>query len=274
MYRHVLLFWGFGTLVCAISLAWPGSARGGTSVISVNFTASEGIEGIPAPLQSTSVAGVVAVDHWNNLTSSPISSGQVGGSTSNLINNSNVATTAGVTWSADNTWSYNASYSDPGSDPNALLMSSYLDNGQFGDVKVQVTNVPYAHYSVYVYFSDDNTSYGTTGLYTLTDGNGHSTGIYGRDPGQRFAGTFNQADGTSASDPNAAGNYMVFTGISTSGFSLDASVISVRAPIDGFQIVATSVPEPTSAVLLLTGGLFAAGLRFARRPTRSRGESH
>lgn len=55
---------------------------------------------------------------------------------------------------------------------------------------------------------------------------------------------------------NSEGNYVVFTGITGTSFTLNAggtAGTALRAPINGFQII--QVPEPTSALLVALGSL-------------------
>jgi hypothetical protein len=246
-------FLKFSCLVLGLA-PWLGRQVRGDSAISMHFVAAPGEGGDPGHLLAPGdTAGVVAASNWNNvLTTAPYTS-----SASNLVDNTGLATGANVVATALNTWSYGP---NPYTNPNAIMMSSYLDGGSGFipgvNAVVDVTDVPYKTYEVIVYFSDSGGDpNGTTGVYTLTDGNGASKTFFGWDTAQ-FAGTFIQSTGTYSGDPNSNGNYMIFYGISTSDFSLVASADpslggNLRAPVDSIQIV--QLPEPTSVVLLLAG---------------------
>ncbi|HEV8541706.1 MAG TPA: hypothetical protein VGR78_04890 [Verrucomicrobiae bacterium] len=206
--------------------------------ISVNFVGGGFFNGAPAPLSPTESAGVNPATHWNNLAdNSALSSpGPGSGSAKNLLDDSGAATTAGISWVSDNTWSTPSIATDP----NSRMMRGYLDNGSGDAITLTVSGLTYPAYDVYVYFSDDNTDpvNGTTGAYTLG-----SRTIYGRDPGAYYSGAFVQASGTSATDSNANGNYLVFSGVTGPSFTLTAALISFRAPVNALQIV-NAPPQP------------------------------
>jgi len=89
--------------------------------------------------------------------------------------------------------------------------------------------------------------------------------MYGRDAKDtvQWDGTFVQSFGTSDADATS-GNYVRFTGLTTSSFTLTATPISGDGPINAIQIIAA--PEPASASLLALGLATAALVARVRRP--------
>ncbi len=93
----------------------------------------------------TGEAGVVPMNNWAN-----VAGLNVTGVAVNNNNNANVGTTVTVTTAGDNWDSYNGNQANQ----NAQLLNSYLDNTG-GSMNVSVSGIPYASYSVYVYFNAD-----------------------------------------------------------------------------------------------------------------------
>jgi hypothetical protein len=88
--------------------------------------------------------------------------------------------------------------------------------------------------------------------------------VYGKDTAS-FAGTFIRASGTTAANATS-GNYVEFTGLHASTFTLQAFGVAgdvPRAPINAIQIVAET-PEPSSLILLAIGGLALGGAALRR----------
>ncbi|HLJ16023.1 MAG TPA: hypothetical protein VKV15_16110, partial [Bryobacteraceae bacterium] len=91
-------------------------------------------------------------------------------------------------------------------------------------------------YDVYVYVDGDNGPVTVTGKYTLSGSGITSTSIQATDPpNTNFSGTFTQAT-------NSNGNYVKFTAVQATGFTLTATPVTasdgnLRAPVDGIQIV-------------------------------------
>ena len=124
------------------------------------------------------------------------------------------------------------------------MMKGYIDAQTSQNSSVQVNNLPALFssggYSVYVYFDGDNGTASRQGLYTIG-----ATTLTGTDaPNANFAGSFTQ------SVAGGNGNYVLFTGLSLTSFTLSAAVgsstdIYLRAPINGIQIVANGGPSPS-----------------------------
>jgi hypothetical protein len=233
-----------------------GSAPVDAQTISINVVGGGFVSGTPAPLDPGNRAGVVAVDNWNNVADN-VAVGSVGA----LLDDDGVPTSAAISWSAPNTWSNQITAIDP----NSRMMKGYLD---FGSV-ITVTGVPYALYDVYVYFKSDNaTVAGTVGMFTIAAETkyGANTGLV---PASGEIGAFVEADGSYVGDPAAIGNYVVFRGLSSSDFTLDAAPAIYTSAVTGIQVTAHPPAVTFSstldriAALLATGGIGNAGVASA-----------
>jgi hypothetical protein len=172
------------------------------------------------------VAGVVAKPNWNNASNARSSAPLA------LVDDTGAATAASVTWTASSIWELPTS-DQPGS---ARMMKGYLDTGSLTTTTVTVTGLPIHSYQIYVY-ADGSTSGATrTGMYTISGAGITTTSISLTDQADTdFNGTFKPAK-------NSAGNYVVFSIPSVSGFTITATPGSSsdnypRAPINGIQIV-------------------------------------
>ena len=91
-------------------------------------------------------------------------------------------------------------------------------------------------YAVYVYADGDNGTVTRMGNYQISGGGITTASVNLTDaPSTNFNGTFTQAN-------NSSGNYVVFSGVNATGFTLKAtpefsSNGNVRAPLNGIQIV-------------------------------------
>jgi uncharacterized repeat protein (TIGR03803 family) len=223
---------GIGRIISAFILVAAFQVfHANASVISINFVGG-GVNGTPTPLGPSDSAGVVPATNWNNIAQN-IASGIAG-----VIKDDSVsATTVNVSWTSDNTWSTQI----PQTNPNSEMMKGYLDNPTH-DITVVISGIPYATYDVYVYFNDDNTTTGTVGSYTIG-----ARKIFGRDAGVLFDGTFVEANGVSATDPNANGNYVRFQALSGASFTLTAHPENAghRSPINAIQITPSGPQQVT-----------------------------
>lgn len=199
------------------------SASSGAKTVAINFV------GTGTAMAATETAGVVAVTNWNQATGGSNSSGLALKDVTGTTNGSK------VTWSSDNTWKL------PITDAagNVRMMEGYLDNG-FGDNTVAtVSGLPSDSngYTVYVYADGDNSVNNRAGVYQISGTGVTTTSITLTDSANtNFSGTFKQANGS-------AGNYVVFTGIKATGFTITAipstaSTSTERAPVNAIEIVA------------------------------------
>jgi hypothetical protein len=235
------------------------TAASPAQVISINFDGSgpgsPGTRPGPYDLAPTEVAGALPVANWNNALSQ-------NGTTSNLILATGAATTASVTVSgSNNAWSL------PDPVPfttDGTMMRGYLDSGNTTTTTVNVSGLPsnFSRYNVWVYFDGDNATNDRVSSFTL----GGQT-LFGRDAANvNFNGTFVQVPDTSTTNQQAntpAGNYLVFTGVTGSSFTISTTpAFGIRAPLNALQIQVAPVPEPGSLTLL---GAAAASIWWARR---------
>ena len=215
--------------------------------------------GARTPISGTETAGVVAQQNWNNLSTTS-------GSLSSVIDNSNT-TVSGltVTWGTDGSndfWPFGGgAFANPG-DTNLFSdtlqsRTSTPDGTQPWRVTFSVTGITYASYDIYVYTAGNTGDVGLVNLNGTWSGNAPvgGTSTYFTQTGGA-ASSFIEANPaqTTYSTTAAAANYVLFTDVTGSSFTLNAQPGS-NDGIVGFQIVdnATAVPEPSTCALLLMG---------------------
>lgn len=247
-------------LVLSVLVASTANA----AVISVNFNGGQnGSNGTSTNGAGTvtTTAGAVPSINWNNLAGA--SSGAVG-----VISDAGAAA-GSVAWSSPNTWA--ATGSAPAGGGSATMMSGYLDIGNGASNSVSVTGLSPAFtahgYSVLVYFNGD--SGGTQG-WTAADNAGNTDTGFGRQVGG--GGTNFPLAGPNGFIVSTASTFATATAsnaVLLEGFvGANLTITGVpgndgnRARINGFQIVANTIPEPASLSLLAMGG--AALLRRRR----------
>jgi len=186
-------------------------------IISIHFV------GGGTPMSANETAGVVAAANWNDA---------VGASSQgiSLVDNAGMADGACVSWLGSG--GYNNSLPDtPG---NNRMMRNYLDG--FSTNNVTVSGLPETFtrngYDVYVYAN--GATYGATRVYNYRIG---SASVNLTDPPN------SDTIGAFILGANSPGNYVKFTSLTKSSFTLSASPVSstdpdLRAVINGIQIVA------------------------------------
>ncbi len=224
------------TLAVTGLLIATGSANAET--IGVNFGSERRAVG---PAQS---AGVIAQTNWNNA-SGPTAI------VTDVNNGAGAATTVDVEWASRNTWKTQAANGDG----NTNMMHGYLDDGN-GGFSVTVSEIAYATYDVYIYLSTDMKK----GAYTNTATINGGTQYYAKTHVSKYKPVTSliQATGTTIPTPTVNANYILFTGVTGSSFTIDGAkkAGNNRSTIAGFQIVeSVAIPEPASLVLLSLGGL-------------------
>ena len=178
-----------------------------------------------------------AATNWNNVATAS-------GTAGSLTDDSGTATGASVTWGAGGVWGDSAADGDADLGiGDAILARGYLDDqdtgGGIGN-NFDVTGISFTTYSVVLYYSTDGTGVG----YRDATVNGTTSSTTGARRQYQ--------------NPNwDASNTIVFTGLSG---NLDVDVLSgpsggERGSLAGFQIVDTTIPEPSSTALLGLGGL-------------------
>jgi hypothetical protein len=261
---HALIRNAAWVFVATVACMPAGPLR--ADIISVNFYGSTGTNGASV----TGTTGVVTAGNWNNVTN--VSSS--GGSLSNLRN------AAGTTLSGVNlslTWLTNVGTGTTSSNPNwrnasitdisaftqnRALYRGILDGSQAaagrGQTQIQITNIPFSQYDVYVYH-----------MFLAS----HDFDLYVNDLAAGAQIRVSPLDGSNA----AADSWVLNNGVNNSNYSyfqsrsgstltiLANNKASTSAPIAGFQIVA--VPEPGMTVLL-TSSVAGIGLWFAAQRRR------
>ncbi|MEX2138786.1 MAG: PEP-CTERM sorting domain-containing protein [Pirellulales bacterium] len=254
---RVLVAAGLTFALGSVVYAAPGAPS-----IGINFGANE-----PNAAGSavTSAAGVLDTVTWNNVTGT-------NGSAPNLnadVAGASTATAASVNWTSAGTWASTGRGEENNTapaGPDRNLMTGYLDTGTVGEtgVSISVANLPpvpgFPFFDVYVYIKGGVNGRG--GTYTIGGTTLEHTG------NAAFNGTFLQ----DTIDPGttAGSNYLVFRGLSGSGFTLTTTPTIVsgvaRAPVNGIEIVASPIPEPGTIALLGIGTLIvSAGFAIRRR---------
>jgi autotransporter-associated beta strand protein len=222
----------FGLLVrstlvglAALCAALPGLAQ---TTIGLNFVGGKANTSVSS-LGSGDSAGVISQSNWNNLT------GQSGSDTTLVNNSGSNVSGLSVSYTSLNTWADGAISNTAGND---RLMRGYLDfNVNSGSASVTVSGLTSAVYDVIVYTNGDEDS--RTGRFDIG-----AQSFWVKD-NTTFSGTFVQ--GTDTADPGShaatqAGNYMVFSGLTGSSFTLNATGAyttdgTLRAPVNAVQIV-------------------------------------
>jgi hypothetical protein len=205
-------------------------------------------------------AGVALAANWNNSwPSNP---------TTDLMDNSGAATTLDLAYASFNTWSIQGS--TPGQDAdgsyNRNLINGYLNSGPAAwgppitNSYVSLSQIPYAQYDVYVYFSSD--AAGRNGI--VTDGtSSFSFSTLGSASISGANALLLQTTDTTGTNPGA--NYAVFSGLTGGSQTFTVNPTSGNDQwlgIAGFQVVA--VPEPTALSLGALGVIAFISRRFRR----------
>lgn len=208
----------------------------------------------------TNVAGVVAVSNWNNSWPSD--------PRTDLLDNRGQATTLDLNY-GPTAWAWSIYSYHPGRDAdgtyNKELLNGYLNAGMAAwnppvtNSHITLSQIPYAVYDVYVYFSSDvagrpgHITDGTTTYYFSTAGPASING-----PNAVFI----QTSDTAGTYPTA--NYAVFSNLTgdTLTITCQMEVPELWGGIAGFQLV--QVPEP-SPLWLIPGML---GWFVLKRATR------
>jgi hypothetical protein len=200
-------------------------------------------------------AGVEPQSNWNDL-------GYWG--SSSIKNDSGTVVANLSVNTSTSTDGYNSYATIPSDDGNRYLMRGYIYPPSGSSMTVTISGLgppSTTHgYDVIVYFDGENSKGDWVTAYAIAAGTVTAT-IYGRDAKATSAwnGVFLEAFGTSDDDATA-GNYVRFTGLTASGFTLTATPISGDGPINAIQII--GAPEPVSLALV---GVGLAATLVARR---------
>jgi hypothetical protein len=260
------------TPLILLALVSSISSSFAATVISLNFVGTAGAGGTLAssdqaglPNAQSPVSGVnTFVGNWNNVADNNSS-----GSASALITDSGASSAAGVSWLTDlGGWQLPDTTSGANTTANRTMMKGYLDVQSSATISLSGLSGDFVNpYTVIVYFDGDNGGSWRVGNFTIngtTLGGEDSEGV-GFNAGGGGAGNENPdglfqlpvGGGTGnamwpvVGGNNSEGNYVVFTGVTGSSFTLTAgggaTADALRAPINGIQII--GVPEPSLSVL-------------------------
>ena len=167
--------------------------------------------------------------NWNNAT------GNSSSSALNLVDETGALSGATATWTSDVSWNLPITDS-PG---NVRMMRAYIDVLSGADSCVlTVAGLPPSStgYDIYVYTDGDNATFTKTGTYQLSGSGITTASVTVTDPANtNFSGTFTQAN-------NSAGNYVKFTAVQATAFTITATPNTaangaLRAPVNAVQVV-------------------------------------
>jgi hypothetical protein len=212
-------------------------------VISVNIDTCAENQLDPALIGSNPTAGVVPASNWNDL--------RVGSGTWQSMHDDS---------GAGNVGEFTAFYESPGSsyvpispwpgystalrnEADNKLLSGHIYHAAGADTVAQFSNIPYAAYDVYVYYN----SGAITNNYQTFTIDGTSFAAVGSELSTTPDTAFVLSNG------NNDANYVKFSNVNLSNFTLRASATSGYSYFNGFQIV--QAPEPMTVGLLTLGGL-------------------
>ncbi len=229
--RSVLLRTAFRTI--AIS-ALPVAAHA-QSIISVNFGANETNGSINTGSALTAGALPIAGTFWNNM------SGATQTTPQSLINDLGAPSGASVTWSSANTWR-SGSPGGTATSLNGNLTKGYLDDGGAGAI-VNVSNVPFLAYNVYVIRGSDQGGATNNALANYRPLTVNGTNFQGNQPLNTLS-TATIVGGASTTGYNWTNNdtlldgrnYHVATNRSGLSLVIRGNTGTGRGPIAGVQI--------------------------------------
>ncbi|MEI6232080.1 MAG: MBG domain-containing protein [Planctomycetota bacterium] len=202
-----------------------------TSQIGINFSSGRTNE----TENVTGSAGVVPMSNWNNIAG-------LSGQNLALIDSTGAASAMTLSYSGSaNSYSV---YGSAKADQNAQLLNSYQDTSSNNPtVTVQLANIPYAKYRVYVYVNSDGA--GRLGHVTL-GGSSYYVNTFGN---VTFPG-YTQAAGTTPTAYNTS-NYVMFDNQSSSNATITLTRDTSNIGLCGIEIVSIST---VPSALALNGG--------------------
>ncbi|MGC6457425.1 MAG: hypothetical protein ACON4R_03570 [Akkermansiaceae bacterium] len=224
----------------------------------VNFTSAAG-DG--APLEANEIAGFpeVAMRNWNN--------GLPGVSVGDLatISGAALVDSAGdditdafgtsISWNSNTVWQIGNQYPGAGATigGDSKMFTGYIDNtADAGDTTIDLTNIPYPSYDVYVYFgSDGNDRTGAVALYDESDtelGRFDFTTDASRSPFRPE--DYIITESTDSSFPSS--HVAIFRGITETNLEIRHLYLGANCGIAGFQIVSAAPLDTVPRITNLT----------------------
>jgi PKD repeat protein len=158
------------------------------------------------PLAAANFAGVNLVSNWTVVTAT--------GTSSSLKNNSNATTTASIVYSGGfGPWRMSGTTpaQDTDTSYNKRMINSYANANSGSQASFAISGIPYARYSIYVYFSSDTAGRAST----VSDGT--TTYTYTSIGASSIGGGNATLTQTAATSGSPSANYCIFTNeVSTS----------------------------------------------------------
>lgn len=270
-------------LALAAGLSSVAVLPAAAQVVSLNFTGGDNYELAPTDQAGNPDVFGAFVANWNNLAGP-------NGTQSNLLTAAGVASSVAVEWNTalgvwnnpDTTLGANLA-----GGANPTMMRGYLDADANGaTVKITGLSSLFTSYKVLIYFDGDNGGDWRVGEYTITDtlsaaelfkdgGEDSENVTFNSGSGQNADGVFQiPVPGPNGNAPwpvspnNDEGNFLISPDLTADSITITAvgtaaGTATLRAPINGIQIIGV-VPEPGTVSLLILGGA-AALLRRRRR---------
>jgi len=228
--------------------------------ISVHFTSTGNGRTVGLSLAATDLAGVVPLGNFNNV------NGVSGGAT--LNDATGTATTASLSYSSAGSYAtVNATTAvAPGDE---ALNTDFLNSAGATPVSVTVSGVPYAQYDIYVYELDDATP--RPQITTLAGGPSFylnppaPTGATHIDGNASTPYVYTQGTSRSAGSPTPNADYVLFSKVSSAGFTFTASSPTGNPPngyVNGFQIVEDLAAPDAPTALTATPGFSQVQLNW------------
>lgn len=217
---------------------------------------SVNISGSSATLAPSDSVGVVSVINWNNLAA--VGTDPTGITVLNLKNDANVTTTADITTKNFDTSNFGngpglypfGSYPGPDADDATMLNFGAFARGSSSQDVIELAQIPYWKYDVYVYTNQGNVP-GRTSDFTIGGNTISLTTINGYSPAPPYT---------------LAGNYVKFSELSAASFTLSVKGYTggeFQTAIAGLQIVLAPEPGSLGMLLMAMGGV--AIMRSRRR---------
>lgn len=213
----------YGNVTSSTATLTVTSSGGGSAQIGMQF------QGSGTALLATDSAGLssVAQTNWNVLTGSSFTNHALSDSTG-------ASTTATLSGSANGGYFAGGSSAPPAG--NAKLASGELYNGWPGSPTLTVANIPYATYDVYVYAAIDATGRAQTVSLTPSGGSTSSYSFTTEGGGSAWTVATSTWNGTGTQPSLPSANYVHFTGVSGSSFTLSWGAPG-NGGMNGIQIV-------------------------------------
>lgn len=232
--------------ILAAAAAITGAASAATIGVSFGGDNNGGTtSGATGLLDPADTAGVVSQANWTNALGT-------GGTATDVLNGSGAASTLDVSWGSGESWNWNTATNTS----DGKLLDGWISTNTIGQAStLDITEIPYAQYDLYLYSGHDRA---TGAIFTITEAGSafaSTTLSENVDAAALAAAPFTYVDGT-----NGTGNYALWSGLSASTLNISMISDTNRMALSGFQIV--EVPEPSSTILL---GLSGLALFFRRR---------